>query len=289
MTGMQVATALNDLPVTAVMIENSPEARPQSGLNQADMIVEAIAEGGITRFVVFYQESQPDYIGPVRSVRPYYLDYIASFDAAIAHAGGSTPALNQIKSEGIKDLDQGANGSSYERVSSRYSPHNVYTSRAKLLELQQRKGYTTSSYKSFARKADTPIATPTAKTIDFNISGFLYNPHYDYDAGTNSYKRSEGGKPHTDERSGQQLNPKVVVAIVVPRSQDGIYSVYQTSGKGDAYIFQDGGVQKVFWEKIGRKGELQLKDPASAAPIPLNAGQTWISLVSESNRVTYAP
>lgn len=288
MTGNQVAPELNNLPVTGVMIENSPDARPQSGLTQADMVFEAIAEGGITRFLALYQESQPEYLGPVRSARPYYLDFLVSFDAAIAHAGGSAEALAQIRNEGIKDMDHGANGASFQRVSNRYAPHNLYTSRASLLEIHNKRGYTTSDYKSFPRKADSPTAVPTARTVDFAISSYLYNPHYDYDAATNSYKRSEGGKPHTDERSGVQISPKVVIALVMPHRYAGIYSVYQVTGTGTAFVFQDGTMQQVTWEKANRKGQLMLKD-ASGAEVSLNAGQTWLSLVTDTSRVTYAP
>lgn len=289
MTGVEVPIALNALPVTGVMIENSPDARPQAGLNQADLVFEAIAEGGISRFLVLFQESQPEHIGPVRSVRPYYLDFLVPYDAALSHAGGSAEALAQIRSQGIKDLDHGANGPTYQRVNNRFAPHNLYTSRAKLLELQNRKGFTASNYTGFARKEkDTPAATPTARAIDLTISSFLFNPHYDYDPATNTYKRSQGGKPHTDERSGSQIAPKVVIALVSSHHYAGIYSVYQVTGSGPATIFQDGLAIAATWSKAGRSSEYVFKDAAGAV-IPLNPGQTWISLVGTAGNIAYAP
>lgn len=289
MTGMQVAPELNNLPSTGVMIENSPDARPQAGLIQADLVYEAIAEGGITRFLALFQESQPDHIGPVRSVRPYYLDFLKPYDAALAHAGGSAEALAQIRSQGIKDLDHGANGSTYSRVNNRFAPHNLYTSRARLLEAHNRRGYTSSSYSGLARKAaDTPSATPNARSIDLNISSYLYNPHYDYDSATNTYKRSLAGKPHTDERSGAQISPKVVVALAMSFSQNGIYSVYGVNGGGVAYVFQDGIVMQGTWSKADRNSQLIIKD-STGAVFPLNPGQTWISLVKGADKVTFAP
>ena len=289
MTGVEVPFELNDLPVTGVMIENSPEARPQSGLTQADMVYEAIAEGGITRFLALYQESKPDYIGPVRSVRPYYLDFLRPYDAAIAHAGGSAEALAQIRSQGIKDLDHGANGSTYDRVRNRFAPHNLYTSRDRLLSLQKAKGFNTSTYNGFARKEkDTPLATPTARTIDLTISSLLYNPRYDYDPATNTYKRSQGGQAHTDERSGAQIAPKVVIALVVPHIYSGIYSSYGTNSGGVVNIFQDGGVTTGTWSKADRVSGFVFRD-ATGAVIPLNPGQTWISLVSSAGAIKYAP
>ncbi len=290
LTGATVTQGESELPVTAIMIENSPDARPQSGLKDAGVVYEAVAEGGITRFLTLFQEAQPNYIGPVRSVRPYYLDWLVPFDAPVAHVGGSAEALAQIRAEGLKDLDYAFNSKYYHRVSNRYAPHNVYTSRAELLELQKSKGWTTSSFTAWTRKEDKPSTTPNAKTMDFSISGFLYNPHFDYDAASNSYKRSEAGKPHVDEKTGAQISPKVVIAIVVPKSlhDDGIHSVYSTAGSGKAFVFQDGTVTEATWQKKDRKGAMEFIG-ADGKPQPLNKGNTWISVVGDAGSVTYAP
>ncbi len=290
LTGLQVDPSLNKRPVTGIMIENSPDARPQSGLTSAGVVFEAIAEGGITRFLTLFQDAQPDYIGPVRSVRPYYLDWLQGFDAAVAHAGGSNDALAKIKSDGVKDLDQFFNAGAYERVKGRYAPHNLYTSSAKLDALQAAKGFTSSTFEGFARKADAKLATPTAKSIDLSISGFYYNPHFDYDASTNTYKRSMQGKPHIDEKSGTQIAPKVLIANVMQyRLIDSVgHSGYNTIGSGTSYIFQDGGVSIGTWEKASRKAQIVFKD-ANGAVLPLNAGQTWISAVNNSGSVKYTP
>ena len=88
LSGVEVASKeLETAPVFGVMIENSIPARPQSGLNQAEVVFEAIAEGGITRFLALYQQNKPELIGPVRSVRGYYIDWASGFDASIAHVG----------------------------------------------------------------------------------------------------------------------------------------------------------------------------------------------------------
>ncbi len=287
LTGLEIAdAAINQRPVTAVMIENSMDARPQAGLNQAGVVFEAIAEGGITRFLTLFQDSEPDYIGPVRSVRPYYVQWAAGFDAAIAHVGGSGDALRMLREENVaKDLDQFFNPGPFRRVSNRVAPHNVYSNIASLRELQNQKGFT-SSYKGFARKAEAKSAAPNATAIDFNISGAIYNPHYDYDAATNSYKRSEGGQPHTDEKSGQQLSPKVVIAMVMQQGRNDIYTTYNAVGNGDAFVFQDGALTKATWSKTDNKEPLIFKD-INGNELKLNPGQTWISAVGSADRVTY--
>ena len=290
LTGVQVPIGTNQTPVTGIMIENSPDARPQSGLNAAGVVFEAIAEGGITRFLTLFQESQPEYVGPVRSVRPYYIRWARGFDAPIAHVGGSAEALQMIRSPGYKDLDQFFNPGPYWRIPQRYAPHNMYTSVPKLIELEKSKGFTSSTFTGFPRKAEKPAATPTAKSIDFTISSPLYYAHYDYDASTNSYKRSEGGKPHVDEKSGAQLNPKVVIAIVLQQGidADGIHTSYNVFGNGKAYIFQDGTVTEGTWSKENETSQIRFGD-ANGSPIALNAGQTWITAVGSPNYVKFTP
>jgi hypothetical protein len=288
LTGVQISPELNALPSTAVMIENSPDARPQSGILEAGVVHEMLVEGGISRFMVVYQEGQPGRIGPVRSARPPYLDFLLPYDAGYAHAGGSGEALAQIRALGIKDLDHGANGGAFQRDNNRYAPHNLYTSRAQLLAAQTSRGWGTSTYTGFPRKAEKPSEAPNARGIDLALSGFLYNPRFDYDAATNSYKRSMAGRPHVDETSGAQLSPKVVVALVSPHHYAGIYSVYQLTGSGKAYIFQDGMVTEGVWEKAGRNNQIKFGD-ANGAPLGLNPGQTWITLVSTADQVKITP
>lgn len=290
LSGLEVDPAVNLRPVTAVMIENSNDARPQAGLKDAGVVFEAIAEGGITRFCALFQDTQPDYIGPVRSVRPYYIDWFMPFDAAIAHAGGSPKGLADVKALGAKDLDQFANSSAFNRVSNRYAPHNLYTSIAKLNELEAKKGFTSANFTGFTRKKEAALATPTARSVNLNVSSALYNVRYDYDAPTNSYKRSEGGVPHKDERSGAQLSPKVAIAIVMSRGidSDGQHTDYVTTGSGKMYVFQDGGVFEGTWSKASRTAQWAFTD-AAGAPFGFNPGQTWLTMVDSPALVKYAP
>ena len=290
LTGREVDKAVNELPVTGVMIENSMDARPQSGLYDAGVVFEAIAEGGITRFLALYQDTEPESIGPVRSARPYYVQWAAGFDAAYAHVGGSPEALQNIREWGIKDMDQGNNAAYFTRVTSRYAPHNVYTSMAKLRELETQKGFTTSNFTGFARKAEKPAAEATARTIDVNISSALYRSSYTYDAESNSYLRNLAGQPHIDEAAGKQINPKVVVGLVMDYSiaANRIHSVYGVIGSGQAYIFQDGTVTVGTWTKDSRQSQISFLD-ASGKTIGLNPGQTWLTAVSDAGKITYGP
>jgi hypothetical protein len=290
LTGLPVDPAVNAVPVTGVMIENSTFARPQSGLKDAGVVFEAIAEGGITRFLALYQDTAPTNVGPIRSVRPYYEQWALGFNASLAHVGGSPEALADMKTWGVRDLDQFANGGYYHRIATREAPHNVYTGIPTLNQLEAKKGFTTSNYTGFARKAAAPLKVPTAKTISLAISGPDYNVTYAYNATTNSYLRNLAGAPHLDANSGTQITPQVVVAMVIPYSleADGYHSSYGVIGSGPVYIFQDGGVTTGQWSKSSNTTQLTFTD-ANGAPITLNPGQTWLTAVANTSKVSYAP
>jgi hypothetical protein len=213
------------------------------------------------------------------------------FDAGYAHVGGSPEALNDIKTLGVKDLDQFANSGAYHRIGTRAAPHNVYTGIENLVQLQASKGYTTSTYTGFGRLVKTaPAKQVTARTIDLGLSGPLYNVHYDYNQATNSYNRSEGGAAHMDANGNKQISPTVVVALGIPYgiAADGHHSEYQTIGSGQAFVFQNGTVTQVNWAKTSEKSQITFAD-AGGKPFLLNPGQTWVTAVSGLDKVSSAP
>ncbi len=285
LTGAEVDPAAASRKVTGIMIENSAEARPQSGLVEADMVFEAIAEGGITRFLALYQESQPTKIGPVRSARPYYVQWAHMFDAAYVHAGGSDEGLQTVKDLGIDDINALAyDGTALYRSPDRAAPHNLYTSMESLNALT--KDMKVKPFTSYGRKIDVP-QTPTANNIAFNVSTALFNSSYIYDATTNSYARSEADAPHLDDK-GAAIKPKVVIAMAATRSYDGIYSVYKTTGSGSIVVFQDGIVSEGTWERIAQTDQYTFKDKNGLSML-LNKGQTWITLIEDTKDVSYTP
>jgi hypothetical protein len=295
LTGLLVDPSVNDRPVTAVMIENSIDARPQSGLDQAGVVFEAIAEGGVTRFMALFQDSTPDYIGPVRSARPYYLQWLLGFDAAYAHVGGSPDGLADISAWHVKDLNEFYNDTSYQRISTRYAPHNVYTSIANLNALEARKGFSKSNYTGFTRKAEAPSKIPTTISINIKFSGFYYDSHYDYDTTTNTYKRSESGTPHMElhkDGSQTQIAPKVIVAMIVPEhngaldSSGAYYADYAAVGSGQIVVFQDGATQTGTWTKNSNTNQISFTD-ITGKPLAFNVGQTWVAATPLAGNITY--
>ncbi len=290
LTGVEVSPKLNKRPVTGIMIENSLDARPQSGLLNAGVVYEAVAEGGITRFLALYQEAQPKYIGPVRSVRPYYLDWLMPFKGSIAHVGGAPRALQDIRAYRIHDLDQFFNPGAYSRIAERAPPHNVYTKMANLDALNKAKGFKGTDFPGFPRKPESPASKSqrNANRINLSISSFNFGVSYTYSPSKNIYLRRLAGSAHTDLKSHKQLAPKVVIAMVIHRGidSDGQHTKYATKGSGRVFVFQDGKVTIGTWKKSTRTTQVHFykKD---GSEISLNPGQTWITVVDSTSSVSF--
>lgn len=265
--------------VTAIMIENSPDARPQSGLKEAEIVYEAVAEGGITRFLALYQQHKPTLIGPVRSVRLYYVDWVTPYNAGVAHVGGSAKALKLVRNGEYRDLDQFFNPGAYWRATDRYAPHNVYTNFKRLSALNKSKGYKSSKPKSFLRADVASASTLNAKRVNLTISSDLYNSRYVYSKKKGEYLRFEGGAKHMDREKGQ-ISAKVVIALRVKMQtvfEDGYRESIQTKGSGSAVVFQNGTATKVKWRKATRSSQLSFSK--NGKPFALARGTTWISAI----------
>ncbi len=284
LTGETVTNELDTTkPATAIMIENSPDARPQSGLKDAEVVFEAVAEGGITRFLAVYQQKAPETIGPVRSLRMYYVDWLTPFNASVAHVGGSKAALDLVRGGGYRDIDQFFNPNYYRRATDRYAPHNVYTSFSKLNELNSTKGFASSDPKQFERADDEKDPTQDGTQVQLQISSASYNSSYSYDSTTKLYSRSQAGAPHLDREAGQ-IQAKVVVALRVNMQkvmEDGYRESITTVGSGEAMVFQNGHANAVTWHKDSREAQLRFTD-ANGQPFKLARGTTWISAIPTS-------
>lgn len=197
--------------------------------------------------------------------------------------------MAQMRAQNLRDLDQFSNSGAYWRESSRYAPHNMYSSIPKLLDVAKSKGYDAVPITSFARKAkEEPATENLIKTISLTISSALYNVVYRYDSTTNTYLRELAGQKHVDAKSGIQLAPKVVVALVMTQGANGKYTTYQTNGQGKMFVFQDGKQITGTWQKTDRTSQFVFKDD-QGNELKLNPGQTWISIVGSASAVTATP
>jgi hypothetical protein len=297
LTGLIVANELADRPITGVIIENHTNSRPQSGLSQAGVVYEALAEGGITRFLAFFLDQRPEIIGPVRSLRTYFVDWGLEFNSPVAHAGGNADALDLVKPLALKDIDGLVIGApTFYRVNDRYAPHNLYTTSSLLdAQLVRYNYHNPSNFTPSSRKPDSPPAAGSAPAhpvirIDYSYNG--YQVEYRYDSTSNDYLRFMAGAPHIDRNTGAQIRVKNIVVQYMPTTlgtttRIGEQTVIMgTPGNGQAIVFRDGSAAVGTWTKPNHTSRTKLLD-STGAPIPLNAGNTWYSIVPTTKPISY--
>jgi hypothetical protein len=290
LTGVQVTPEQAALPIVSIMVENQTDARPQSGLQSAGVVYEALAEGGITRFQTFFLENKPSSIGPVRSLRPYYVDWGLEFGAPVAHAGGSAAALSLAADTGLASLNALVIGSpTFFRTSDRVAPHNLYTSGSLIAALLAKRGLNgPSTFTPSPRQMDKPVANAPHPKIHIEYSYSGYQVDYAYDAATNDYARSEGGAPHIDRGTGKQIHVKNIVIEMtsVTVADSAGHMAIQTTGHGNGWVIRDGDAIPITWSKDTAKARTKLTD-AAGKEVPLNAGNTWYSIVPLGKVVTF--
>ena len=283
LTGLDISDEEAERPVLGVMIENSEEARPQTGLSTAGIVFEATTEGGITRYLALYQENLPEEIGPVRSLRMHYLDWAMGFDASIAHVGGSAEALDEADDRDAKSLSQFKYDEPYFRDDSRQAPHNMYVRTSDLLDLQKDLEHGKSKFEDIPRSPDAPSQSPTATSIRINYSSPPFLAEFRYDPTTNRYGRFLAGDPHADNANGQAITVKnLVVLMVEERSSpnDG------ATGSGDAVLFKDGLAMQARWRQSSFKNRIEILD-SQGNEVPLNRGNTWFAALTEGRPLSY--
>lgn len=293
MNGVYVSKDKAEKRPLAVMVENSTAARPQSGLDKADLVYEALAEGGITRMMAVYAcgGDSAKNIGPVRSARPYFVDWVEGFDAIYVHAGGSPQALDQIKDDKVEDINNYGDGVNFIRSSDRSSPHNLYTSYTGIINLAKKFGYKlTGKYKELNFKDDAATEDrPASQEVVINFSSLTYQAKWTYNKSNNSYSRYLAGLPHKDLVTGKQITAKtIIVEEVDQRPIPGGSSRLEmdTVGSGDAVIIQDGKATEGSWEKKF-VGDRTTYYDASGNEIALTAGTIWIEIVKPGTSLSY--
>lgn len=305
----------------AIMVENHIDARPQSGLDKASVVYEAIAEGGITRFMAVFGPRSADKVGPVRSARTYYVDWALGYNAYLAHVGGNYDALEQIISDKVLDLDQFKYSSSYwrEKRARVSSEHTMYASTIKLREQAAKLNYSTDNnfrtykFKELATNdssasassntssikesqasdasSSTSAATPAAGDIHVNFSSTNYNVIFRYDSVTDSYKRIISGSVQKDNESKAEISPTNLIVMTVKRAptvtkinEQGW--IMDTVGQGSAKIFLDGKVIDGKWKKDS-KTQREVFYDSNDQEITFNRGQFWICVIPPDSTVTY--
>lgn len=302
LTGNEVSEEESKRPILGIMIENSNAARPQSGLDSAGIVFETVSEGGVTRYLALYQENQPDEIGPVRSLRPYFLDWSMGFDASIAHVGGSAEALELAEKRDAKSLNQFQYSDPYYRTEDRQPPHNMYVKTDGLRKLQKELQHSTSVFDNIPREDEKSSAenqqnssTETddrpdpgeegAEIIKINFSGPDFLAEFRYNMESKNYSRYLAGEPHIDRLTNQPITVKNLV-ILQTASEDSRNGNSKALGEGRALIFREGVVVEAKWrlDEFDERVKILGNDNEQ---IPLSKGDIWFAVLSEDKTVDY--
>lgn len=295
--GRLVSKEASERHPLAVMIENHPDARPQVGLGEASIVYEAITEGGITRFMAVYGPNLPEKVGPVRSARTYFIDWLSEFNAYYAHVGGNLDALEKIQTDGILDLDEFALGKTAywrEFQAGKATEHTMYASPEKLYAAAKTKGWSlkmdklnTFKFKKTKTQTTSDVdssmsaVTPNDITIDFSSPS--YKVVWSYDSASNKYLRSMAGSPHKDQKTGNQLSASNIIVQSVERweaptriNESGW--AMKTIGEGKAKVFSGGKEIESTWKKANRLSRTKFYD-ANNKEIEFVPGTFWYEIV----------
>lgn len=283
-----VAGEVTPRPAVAVKIENTNQARPQSGLQAADVVWETIVEFQVSRLIAVFHSQLPEEIGPVRSARPMDVPVSAPLRPLFVFSGGQPGILQLIYNSTLQPISHDAGADGLYRIRSRSAPHNVYASLATILA-QADADHSAPPAEQFAfalrpELAGAVRAGTSATTLSFRLSS-ASSPTWTYDATRGQWLRNEGSTPFMDAVTGEQVGATNVVSIVAAHPDSGFDAqnaapipTYELVGEGDAVVATAGMTIPARWRKAAEDQPMQLFD-ATGAPLLLAPGNTWVELV----------
>ncbi|PZA21697.1 DUF3048 domain-containing protein [Modestobacter versicolor] len=282
-------------PALAVKIENSLDARPQTGLNSADIVWEQVVEGGISRFVAVYHSVLPAEVGPVRSVRPMDPAIAAPLHGVFAFSGGQAGYVGAVAEAGMQVLSFDNGNDGFYRIDTRYAPHNVYAAPLTLVA-QADAEHQAAPVPQFdlaptpAQATGATAGTPATR-LDLRLSPSA-RPNWTWDPTYQVWVRAEGTMPAV-EADGTPLRATNVVVVRVdvvatsavdPAGNPVPETVVE--GRGEALVASGGRTLPVTWVKNSATDRLVLLG-ADGNPVLLAPGTTWVELVpNEGGAVT---
>ncbi|MEK7496372.1 MAG: DUF3048 domain-containing protein [Patescibacteria group bacterium] len=293
LTGLRVNAESMARRPWAVVIGNLENARPQAGLASADIVFEAPAEAGITRYMAIFQSQLPTKVGPVRSARPYFNDWASSFGALYSHSGGSREALKILNSThgNLQNVDEFTHEQAYYRDTLKKAPHNLFSDSAKFFNYITNRGWekiNSIPKLNFASDATNSTTTPptlNALTVKIPYDPAGYAVRYDYRPQDKAYFRTVGGSTQFEPLNNELLRVKNVVLMftdIKPIPGDPQLKInIKTTGQGSALIINNGQVTKGFWNLPDVKSTLTFTDEQGKV-LPLASGNTWISVVDKN-------
>lgn len=268
-------------PVIVLKMDNTSSSAPQQGLGAADLVVEELVEGGLTRLAAFFYSEIPGEVGPVRSMRASDIGIVKPVDASVVTSGAASVTIDRIRRAGIEYFNEGAKG--FFRDSSRSAPYNLFTDLAET---------TTLTRGPRARPADylpwgTTEALPEGRAARGLVARFGSGHSTEW-----SYARGRYTNLNSFAAEGDEFPTDTVLVMRVEIGDAGYrdpagYPVPETKleGSGPAQLFHDGRVIRATWKKKGVAAPITLTHQGEPLAVP--AGRTWVELVpAETGEVT---
>lgn len=279
-------------PALAIKVGNEPPARPQSGLNHADIVFEEPIEGAITRLLAVYQCQTDSRVGPVRSTRWVDSQLLPQFGhPGFGYAGGITPDTNLVSASGIKDLNFITYASAFHRSSTRQAPDNLYADTAALWAYDSSH---TLPPAVFSYSTTAPAGRPVGG-ISLVYSG-IYSSGWRWNASGGNWSWYVNSVPQQDANGSPVTATNVVVIDVHtypgPYVEDALGSHgvrSQTTGSGSAIVLRNGQAITATWSRSGTGRPFRLTDPRTGKVIALAPGRTWVELFPVTATSTLLP
>ena len=270
----------------SIKVENSPEARPQTGLNSADVVYETVVEGGITRFHLIFQSVIPKIVGPVRSARLSDLWVVPQYHGVFYYSGASNSVTARVSQAGLPDLSEDA-GTTYPyfRSAARPAPHNLYITMSKAFEEARRHKFDMSvsvPKLEFGTASATTSSATAVKSVYVPLSSFN-NVTWTYDKKHDVFLRQNNHVIQVDAASGKRLAAKNIVVMwakYTPASHDKVGSVtwdIRLGGRGRATVFRNGRRYNATW--VATRTQPPHFVDKNGRPIRLARGNTWFEVV----------
>lgn len=268
----------------AIMFDNHPKARWQSGLSQAEIVYEFMVEGPYTRYMGIFLGMDPESIGPVRSARPYFISTLLEYDPIYVRVGGSVEAKKDIINFDIADIDglSCPNRVLWRNTKvNKLAPHNTYTSMAMIRNYQEEKGYRTKGdyrgFEFYEGDRDLDGFSSNEISIDYHTNN---NTLYKYDNEENLYYRYKDGQEHIDELDNSRIKAKNIIiqeAKTKVIDSEGRLKI-DLIGQGKGKYMTNGKGIPISWSKKSRNSKTYYYDELGKEII-LNPGNTWIQVV----------
>lgn len=275
------------------MIDNHPDARFQAGLSDAGIIYEMEAEANIPRIIALFYNSKTRLIGPIRSLRPYFFDYIKEHDGLLVRYGGSPNADNIVYSEGYEEIDGMTTSSEYIWRSSEtgtVAPHNAFTNPDAIEKAIKTYGYKEELDKnpvfkfSLREKKNEKVQGKTCNKITFSYTSGL-NTSYTYSDYEKEYKKMSDGKDHIDFLTQKPLSFKniLVQKVYMGFESDGVHRTMDNVGEGEGYYLTNGKIYNIRWKKEDKNSPTKyfLQDEE----LELNPGKTAVQINDISKNI----